>query len=48
MYDELSSRLCVYKDLGPNAIDVARRLHFMAARYPRLSRAVKRIARLVA
>jgi FkbM family methyltransferase len=48
MNDELSARLCVYKDLGPNAIDVARRLHFMAARYPRLSRAVKRIARLVA
>ncbi len=44
--DELSSRLGVCKDLGPNAIDAARRLHSIAARYPRLSRTVKRIARI--
>jgi FkbM family methyltransferase len=46
MNDELSTQLSAYKDLGPTAIDVARRLHCMAARFPRFSRAAKRIARI--
>jgi FkbM family methyltransferase len=46
MNDELSTKLGVCKNLGPTAIDVARRLHCMAARFPRFSRAAKRIARI--
>jgi FkbM family methyltransferase len=44
--DELSTRLDAFNNLGPNAIDVAHRLHRMAVRYPRLSSVVKRIARI--
>jgi FkbM family methyltransferase len=46
MNDELNTQLALYQDLGPNAIGVARRIHRMAASYPRLSSAVKRIARI--
>jgi FkbM family methyltransferase len=43
---DLSTRLGSCVDLGPNAINVARRLHHMAARYRQLSSEVRRIARL--
>ena len=44
--DDVCNQLGVYKDLGPDAIEVARRLHRMAARIPRFSSAVKRIVRI--
>jgi len=44
--DDLRSRLSVYQGLGSSAINVARRLQSAAARYPKCSRAVKRIARI--
>jgi hypothetical protein len=44
--DKLSAHMGRCKDLGPNALGIAVGLHRMAARFPRLSLAVKRITRL--
>jgi hypothetical protein len=43
--DEKGRRLAALEGLGPAALGVARRLHGIAARYPRLSAAVGRLVR---
>jgi FkbM family methyltransferase len=44
--EELSAQIGLGEDLGPSTIGIALKLQRMVARYPRLSSAVKRIARL--
>jgi FkbM family methyltransferase len=44
--DELSAILGPSKDLGPNTLRIALRLHRLSARFPRLAWAARRIARL--
>jgi FkbM family methyltransferase len=48
MIDEMRAELIRFDGLGPNAIAVARWVHEMAARFPRLSSTMWRIVRLVA
>ncbi len=46
LIEELCGHMGGCKDLGPNALGIAVGIHRMAARFPRLSSAVKRITRI--